>query len=678
MKLNYILATFAALVMCACTDYQTQIDSLRSQIEELSSASASLSAQASSLEEVLAALKNDAEAASFSPISAGGSVAGYSVTFKDGGKLTLYNQPCNVTIEKDGADYYWKADGEWLTYSDGARIKVAPDSSVPQFKIEGSILKVSFDNGATYSEVGETGERYVESISDAEDAVTITLAGGRTITIPKSADAAGMRVAVDLENLPVRAGASTTIRYTVENATDNTKLFAVADGGWKAEVMAVSAAEGSIRFTAPEDGCTANVTLMLSDNSGATYMQAVTFDVIPQVEPYEICAYHVLQKERINPLNFKKMAEAGVNVAHSYKHQNGDFAKAAAASAGSGVKLVGELQDYVYNYTTMSDEDYKVFINSCKQLEEDIAVYRQAENLWGYSLIDEPRDSLFVKIGYLSDRIRQIDPDHKLYVNLWGDQMCDDSLIPFVNDAHPDFISFDQYPTTYSGVNGWWWERLENVYRISRQYNVPWWGFAASTDVGNYDFGNGCCIPSEASIKLQMYGNILYGAEALEYFTWELYPGGRPGLPDQHYAPVTNTGIGEYMDTYDYVCIVDKEINARKFIFDGADIKWIRHTKNNVPSGCISIKNSDDPIMPGCIDYYAFPSQSHCMLELLENHGHEFLVIFNKEHTSKARVTMELTKALTMVDNAGCFVPFELEDDAYYIEPGGALILMIE
>ncbi|MBP9987035.1 MAG: hypothetical protein KBT44_03820, partial [Bacteroidales bacterium] len=456
MKRNLILATVAALVMCACTDYQTQIDTLKSQIEELLSASGALSAQASSLDEVIAALKNDAEAVSFSPISNGGGVTGYSITFKDGGSLTLYNQPCNVTIEKDGADYYWKADGEWLTSSDGGRIKVSPESSVPQFKIEDSILKVSFDNGTSYSEVGETGKRYVESISDSEDAVTITLAGGRTITIPKNADAAMMRVAADLENLPVRAGASTTIRYTVENATGNTTLYAVADGGWRAEVTAVSATEGSIRFTAPEDGSTANVTLMLSDNSGSTYMQAVTFDVIPQVEPYEICAYHVLREDRINPLNLKKMAEAGVNVAHSYKYQNGDFGKATAAAAGSGVKIIGELQNYVYDYTTMSDEEYKVFINSCKQLEEDIAVYRQAENLWGYSLIDEPRDSLFVKIGYLSDRIRQIDPDHKLYVNLWGDQMCDDSLIPYINDSHPDFISFDQYPTTYYDVNDWW------------------------------------------------------------------------------------------------------------------------------------------------------------------------------------------------------------------------------
>lgn len=675
MKRFPLLLTLVTLLICACTDYQTQIDALQQQLNEIASSNTDISADVSSLEDIVSALKNESEAVSFTPIATGGSVVGYTVKFKDGAALNLFNQPCNVTIVKDGGDYYWKADGEWLTSADGSKIKVAPDSRVPKFIIEDGVLKVSFDDGATYSEIGEAGSKYVESVAEGENAVTITLDGGQTIKIPKLKEAAVMRVVADLEDLPVRAGASVTVKYTVENASESSVLYAIANGGWKATVDAASPSEGRMTFTAPENGSESDVTLLLSDGDGTTFFQRVTFDVLPQVAPYDICAYHVPYGDLLTQFNFRKMAEAGVNISHS--HNKNEFSRAAEASAGTGVWIIGDLQDYIYHYTTLSDEEYRTLINGSQQLVDDIEFYRKAENLWGYSIIDEPRDSLFVKIGILNDRIRQLDPVHKTYVNLWGDQMCDDSLIPYVNDSHPDFISFDQYPCTYNDVNSWWWERLENVHRISSQYNIPWWGFAASTDVENRNFGNGGCVPTEASIKLQMYGNILYGASALEYFTWVLYPGGVPGTPDQHYAPLSTTG--EHTETYDMVYNVDREINARKFIFDGADIKWILHTRNSVPSGCRRIAMSEDPVMPDCIDWYQFSSQSHCLVELLENHGHEYLAIFNKEHTFTARVTFELTKDLMAVDSEGCFVPLELDENGtIVIGKGEVLILLVK
>ena len=530
-------------------------------------------------------------------------------------------------------------------------------------------------------------------------------------------------------DIPVVAGRSVQLDYKLTGTYTGLTVKAVTAGGWEASVKAKSNGKGTVTVTCPENGAAGTVALNIVKKDGSYTQKPLSFKVIPQGKKMTWMTYYTAYNARINPTNFQKMAEAGVTYVHTY---GGDLIKDVyRASAGTGIKVVGYMQDFIYDYLCRYDpnkgdvfhpendmplEEYREMIKNSQELVDLVNYYKQAAvecggELWGYSIIDEPNselypvtswftgevlgchDHIYDMIGILVDRLHELDPGRPTYINLTGSQIAPDidtencmaagydALNDFITRAHPDFVSFDQYPCGTKQINQWWYTRLESLYQnCIKKFNMPWWGYIATCDIDWDGADAGCPPPTLGSLRAQTYGNLAYGASGLELFTWE-------ALGSRAVAPLLNNDTpedpGHHGETYDMVKQVSEEVNARMFIFDGADIKWIRHSNGATPAGCTSLGKYEDPIMPEAVPAYYL--KQPCFVSYIENAGNEYMLIVNKSHVKTVEAYFTFSQDVYEVGKDGSLtlVKAEMEDGEfverdYEIDNGDVLIFKIK
>ena len=217
-----------------------------------------MNANIEALQVIVNALQNNDYITSITPIYEGGKEVGYIITFTKSGKVTIYHgqdgkdgqdgaNGSNGTNGTDGVDghtpiigvakdtdgiYYWTVDGSWLLDENGQKVKAvgidgqngsngqngatgAPgaagkDGVTPQLKIENGMWYVSYDNGASWIELGQAtgdqgpqgeagavgpqgpqgtpgvdGDAFFQSVTETNDYVLMVLANGTEIKIPK-------------------------------------------------------------------------------------------------------------------------------------------------------------------------------------------------------------------------------------------------------------------------------------------------------------------------------------------------------------------------------------------------------------------------------------------------------------------------------------------------------------
>ena len=241
--------------------------------------------------------------------------------------------------------------------------------------------------------------------------------------------------------------------------------------------------------------------------------------------------------------------------------------------------------------------------------------------LYGYSLGDEPNNARFPALAEMADRLRSVDPDHVIYVNLFPNYAPDEvlgSTYPehvhkYIEEVRPPLVSFDFYPVTEDGIRERWWENLEVISRESAAAGLPFWAFALSTSHKPYP------IPTMASLRLQFYTDLAYGAQGLQYFT---YWNPVPGTWDFHDAPIDLDG--NRTPVYDLVKAMNAELQARADIFVGDKVLQVRHTGETVPPGVTPLTDLPEPLT--ALDTHG----KGAVVSLLENGGFRYLMLVNR------------------------------------------------
>ena len=316
-----------------------------------------------------------------------------------------------------------------------------------------------------------------------------------------------------------------------------------------------------------------------------------------------ILAWYSIPEENISLERFQELKEAGFNVNLS---SVGSFDKALASldyGEQTGVKIVF----------------------SCHDMWEDpegtAAKVKDHPALFGYSLGDEPNNARFPVLADMADRLRSVDPDHVIYVNLFPNYAPDEvlgSTYPehvrkFIEEVRPPLVSFDFYPVTEDGIRERWWENLEVISRESAAAGLPFWAFALSTSHKPYP------IPTMASLRLQFYTDLAYGAQGLQYFT---YWNPVPGTWDFHDAPIDLDG--NRTAVYDLVKAMNAELQARADIFVGDKVLQVRHTGETVPPGVTPLTDLPEPLT--ALDTHG----KGAVVSLLENGGFRYLMLVNR------------------------------------------------
>ena len=218
-----------------------------------------------------------------------------------------------------------------------------------------------------------------------------------------------------------------------------------------------------------------------------------------------------------------------------------------------------------------------------REPEETVRGVMNHPGLGGYFLRDEPDNASMDGLGAWARRIESVDSLHPCYLNLlpcfvFTPEGYEEHLRLFTEKVNLPQISFDHYPINDSDghvfLNPRWYENLELVRAECLRTGKPFWAFALSTAHTPYP------IPTIDHLRLQMYSNLAYGAQVLQYFTYW-----NPGTENWnfHQAPITSEG--QRSPVYELVRQMNEEIQRRAFVWAGCRVKSVCHLADSLPQG---------------------------------------------------------------------------------------------
>lgn len=263
---------------------------------------------------------------------------------------------------------------------------------------------------------------------------------------------------------------------------------------------------------------------------------------------------------------------------------------------------------------------------------ETAGAVRHHPALFGYMLGDEPRMADFDTYRHRYHAIRAADPAHLCYQNLfpyYGDELLETigaasyeeylrkfSEIPLLQ------ISFDFYPIWDYDIRPTWYYTLEAVRRESLHTGVPFWAFVLSTPHVGYP------QPTLEMLRLQIYSNLAYGAQAIQYFTFRTPP--PDDTYDYHNGPITLEG--QKTETYNIVRDMNRELHEVIPFFDGCTVERVGHLLE-VPLGTERFKG-----MPRGLRRLKVVGTRGAVVSVLRQGDKRYLAVVNKDFETDLRV----------------------------------------
>ena len=346
---------------------------------------------------------------------------------------------------------------------------------------------------------------------------------------------------------------------------------------------------------------------------------------LPEVE-LPILAWYSIPAASATLQRYQELKECGFNISFSHLSTLADAKKALELGGQAGVKIMFTCSDLESNTAEI-----------VSQVKDDPALY-------GYFLRDEPTDADLENLGEWADRIRTADPDHPIYFNLFPNYVDEATLgstyeeyvKKAISTIKPNQVSFDFYPIHDDGIVDSWWENLEIIRTQSEAANLPIWAFALSTPHGPYP------IPELAHLRIQMYTNLAYGAQCLQYFT---YWCPTPGTWDFHDAPIAENG--SRTDTWELVKTMNEELQARAGVFVGAKVLGVYQTGSTQPRGTHPLTGSNPPLVKLSME------DNGAVMAFLENGKWEYLVMVNRNYDSGFSYSIEFEVDVQTIDKKG-------------------------
>lgn len=338
---------------------------------------------------------------------------------------------------------------------------------------------------------------------------------------------------------------------------------------------------------------------------------------------------------------FATMKDCGINVYLGWYDSLDKVMLALDGAETAGIKLITE-----------SNELFSDTENTVKAMMDHPA-------LFGYHIKDEPEVSDFPTLATIVKNIEAVDPSHFCYINVypnwaWGNiDGYMSKLTSFLTQVPMRFLSFDHYPVKevngVSSLRPEWYKNLEDVRRVSRARNIPFWAFALalSHKLGDVLYP----IPTLAELRLQMFSNLAYGAQGFQYFTyWGICQSG----PTQVYEPVKN---------------VNNSLQKLSKIFLGADVTDVWHTGTNIPYGTKQLKTMPDGISS------ITTGDTGAVVSKIEKDGNVYIAIVNKDYRNAMTLDIAFSGAATAYDNEG--YKSEAKSGNCTVEPGDIIIFQI-
>jgi hypothetical protein len=298
--------------------------------------------------------------------------------------------------------------------------------------------------------------------------------------------------------------------------------------------------------------------------------------------------------------------------------------------------------------------------------EETVTRFKNHPALAAYMLRDEPNRKDFPELGEWARKIISVDNDHFCYLNLFPNYASEEQLGTKTYKEHVDLfieevpiqvLSFDHYPVVGDSLRANWYENLEIFSEAARKAGKPFWAFALSVAHGPYP------VPTIAQLRLQVFSNLAYGAQGIQYFTyWTPYD----TVWKFNNAPVSLEG--KRTDSYDRVKQMSAEIRSLSDIFLGAKVITIAHTGNSIPIGTKPLTDLPSPVKN------LKTEGTGAVVSVMKNGKNDYLVIVNRDFLKPMKLTIDCDKGVFKISKNGSKVEAVVYQSTLEIEPGDIAI----
>ncbi len=380
--------------------------------------------------------------------------------------------------------------------------------------------------------------------------------------------------------------------------------------------------------------------------------------IMPSPTPIPVLAWSGLPMSLSTVERFKELREAGFT--HHFQ-------------------VYGSIEDMKKVLTAAQQADVKIFLNVIDSkempLKEFIAEITKYPALTGYFITDEPSDTkTYEQWGEIVKSIQALDSEHWCYINLLptygmpyikGARDYKDYVDTFLKKVPVKVLTFDHYPVVPDGKGGVgiredFYENLEIIRHSALKAKLPFWAFVLSTSHSGYP------VPTMAHLRYQIYSDMAYGAQGIQYFTyWTVTMPGmdfNTGPLDQH---------GKRTVVYDLAKAMNKELQALSGIFKDSKVISVTHTGKKIPKKT-KLYRVKTPFRR------FFTKGEGVVVSEIEKGNRRFLVMVNRDIEKPTTLTVTPDGSTKMFEIAkdGTISPISEETSEFQIAPGDIKILM--
>ena len=357
------------------------------------------------------------------------------------------------------------------------------------------------------------------------------------------------------------------------------------------------------------------------------FLNIFIFAILPVQAEIPIVAYFGIPLEYSNADRFKEFKEAGFDVAICFYDDT---------PVDTLLRILDDARK----------SDIRLLISSgWVSVQPHVGIPRLKNHpaLYGYFLQDEPWPKDIAETTRRYQAMAKQDTQKPTYVNLlpdYGDGMPREIKMPpykqYLQQTSTiglPFISFDFYPIMKTGIRPTWYSCLEAIRQESLRTNKPFWAFALCTPHCDYPQA------TIESLRLQVYSDLVYGAQAIEYFTyWTPKP---TNDWDFHDGPISNDG--QRTKTYDLVRRMNQELRGLLPLFDKAEVQTVNHMLK-IPEGTTRLQR-----VPTNIRKLKVVGRQGAIISTFKKGGHLYMAVVNKDYESDMKLYISARNRVTML-----------------------------
>ena len=488
---------------------------------------------------------------------------------------------------------------------------------------------------------------------------------GLTDAIVPAADVeTGYAISFDKDKYGVDAGGSVTVRYSLPEPS---AVSITVGGGMEASVNATTDTEGEIVVTAPDPASPATICVTAVSQSGKQTAREVDIMVRdPYTDATRTCVnllgYYNFKPQWCTAENFQKLADIGIKSV-TVETQDENYREQMDLAHQAGLKTLPIIGWLGGRY--LSDpENYK-------GLDEYVAYLSQHPSTMAYHICDEPSTRDIPSLLFRKEKVESLDPNHPVYINLNPDGSVNalgvdnyhDYIEAFARDCKCELLSFDMYPILPEGqVMPHWHRCLRVVSEVSRQYGVPFWAFAASCWINNENGIQSRGIPSTENLRMQVYTDLAYGAQVVQFFTIQQYGG-------TTLSPFMSNGT--WSIAFEFLKETCLQVQKRGFVFDGCSVRNIKFTAEPSVWGT-KLSMAELPAAIGSLS-----TDKTALVSFFENRGNEYIAIVNQSYTDKITASVTFNEMAYTIERDGSFVEHGPGIEDFTIDEGDLMVIKI-